>query len=217
MNNWGFTDVSMPPLIELLPDRCTPEFRRLQAELSARHSYREAARLLTMLLPCEPPNHATMRNRTHQVAAELEARTSVRPEPEARSSKDAEMIVLIDGAHIRAAPGYQTRHIDVTVGKIEVPGRAPRRFALAAKGAVSPLGAIRQALKDQGWKSGRSVTVLSDGEAALPGLIRAAVGGPVTAFWTGGISRCASSISSRLCGASMGSNHGTMADLTWSR
>jgi hypothetical protein len=27
------------------------------------------------------------------------------------------MIVLIDGVHIRAAPGYQTRHVDVTVGK----------------------------------------------------------------------------------------------------
>jgi hypothetical protein len=180
MNSWGFIDVSLSPLAELLPDRCTPEFRRLQAELSARHSYREAARLLTMLLPCEPPNHASMRNRTHQVAAELEARTVAPPKPEAKSSKDADMIVLIDGAHIRAAPGYQTRHVDVTVGKIEVAGRAPRRFALAAKGAVSPLGAIRQALKDQGWQPGRSVTVLSDGEAALHGLIRAAVGEPVT-------------------------------------
>ena len=182
MNSWGFIDVSLSPLAELLPDRCTPEFRLLQAELSARHSYREAARLLTMLLPCEPPNHATMRNRTHRVAAELEVRTVVPPKPEAKSSKDADMIVLIDGAHIRAAPGYQIRHVDVTVGKIEVAGRAPRRFALAAKGAVSPLGAIRQALKDQGWRPGRSVTVLSDGEAALPGLIRAVVGEPVTCF-----------------------------------
>jgi hypothetical protein len=180
LNSWGLIDVSLSPLAELLPDRCTPEFRRLQAELSARHSYREAARLLAMLLPCEPPNHATMRNRTHQVADELEARTDVSTEPEAKSSKDADMIVLIDGAHIRAAPGYQTRHVDVTVGKIEVPGRAPRRFALAAKGAVSPLSAIRQALKDQGWQPGSPVTVLSDGEAALPGLIRAAVGEPVT-------------------------------------
>jgi hypothetical protein len=56
MNTWGFVDVSLTPLAELLPDRCTPEFRRLQAELSAKHSYREAARLLAMLLPCDPPN-----------------------------------------------------------------------------------------------------------------------------------------------------------------
>lgn len=68
----------------------------------------------------------------------------------------------------------------MTVGKIEVPGRPPRRFALAAKGAVSPLAGIRQALREQGWQPGGSVTVLSDGEAALPGLIRAVVGVAVT-------------------------------------
>jgi hypothetical protein len=180
MNTWGFEDVSLSPLAELLPDRCTPEFRRLQSELSAKHSYREAARLLAMLLPCDPPNHATMRNRTHHVAAELESRPLTTPKAEAEPNPGAEMIVLIDGAHIRAAPGYQTRHIDVTVGKIEVQGRSPRRFALAAKGADSPLAGIRKALKEQGWQPGRSVTVLSDGEAALPGLIRSAVGEPVT-------------------------------------
>jgi hypothetical protein len=180
MNSWGFIDVSASPLAELLSDRCTPEFQRLQAELSARHSYREAARLLTMLLPCEPPNHSTMRNRTHKVAAELESQAAAPHKVDAEFKRDSGMIVLIDGAHIRAAPGYQTRHIDVTVGKIEVSGRRPRRFALAAKGANSPLAGLRQALKDQGWQPGRSVTVMSDGEAALPGLIRAAVGEPVT-------------------------------------
>ena len=77
----GFVDVSLSPLTELLPDRCTPELRRLQGELGARHSYREAARLLEMLLPCGPVNHATMRNRTHRVAADLEAAVSPTPEP----------------------------------------------------------------------------------------------------------------------------------------
>jgi hypothetical protein len=41
-NLWAFVDVSLSPLAKLLPDRCTPELRRLQAELSAGHSYREA-------------------------------------------------------------------------------------------------------------------------------------------------------------------------------
>jgi hypothetical protein len=65
----GFEDVSQSPLTELLPDRCTPELRRLQAELGARHSYRGAARLLGMLLPCGPVSHATVRNRTHRVSS----------------------------------------------------------------------------------------------------------------------------------------------------
>lgn len=93
----GFVDVSWSPLTELLPDRCTPELRRLQAELSARHSYREAARLLEMLLPCAPLNHATMRNRTHRVAADIEAPAP--PELEAHD-RPTEIMMAIDGAHI---------------------------------------------------------------------------------------------------------------------
>jgi hypothetical protein len=88
--------------------------------------------------------------------------------------------MAIDGAHIRAAHGYQSRHIDVTVGKIEVAGRPPRRFALAPKGASAPLATLRKALQEQGWRPGRTVTVLSDGESTLPGLVRAAVDDPVT-------------------------------------
>ena len=59
--------MSWSPLPKLLLDWCTPKLGRLQAELSARHSYREAARLLTTLLPCQPTNHATMRSSIHRV------------------------------------------------------------------------------------------------------------------------------------------------------
>jgi hypothetical protein len=172
--------MSLSPLAELLPDRCTPELRRLQAELSARHSYREAARLLSSLLPDDPVSHATMRNRTHRVAADLEKKPIVQPGREPVIDPAAEIVVLIDGAHIRAAHGYQSRHLDVTVGKIDVSGKPPRRFALAPRGAESPLATLREALRDQGWQAGRPVTVISDGEAALPGLVRAAVGEPIT-------------------------------------
>jgi hypothetical protein len=68
----------------------------------------------------------------------------------------------------------------VTVGKIEVAGKPPRRFALAPKGASAPLATLREALREQGWRPGRAVTVLSDGESALPSLVRAAVGEPIT-------------------------------------
>jgi hypothetical protein len=134
-------DVSQSPLAELLPDRCTPEFRRLQAELSARHSYREAARLLEKFLPCGSVNHGTMRNRTHRIADDLEAAVHSPSEPDVAT----DITMAIDGAHIRAAHGYQARHIDVTVGKIEVAGKPPRRFALAPKGAIAPLATLRSA------------------------------------------------------------------------
>lgn len=174
-----FEEVSFSPLADLLPDRCTPELRRLQAELGVRHPFREAARLLATFLPCSPPSHANVRNRLHRVAAALkdaEKDTAEAPRDPSTEAEDAgeDIIVLIDGAHIRAAPGHQARHLDVTVGKVEVPGRPPRRFALAPLGADRPSVQVRAALADQGWADKRPVTVISDGEAALPDLVRRA-------------------------------------------
>jgi len=56
----------------------------------------------------------------------------------------------------------------------------PRRFALAPLGAEQPKQAVRAALIEQGWRPGRSVTAISDGEPALPNLVCAATGGPVS-------------------------------------
>jgi hypothetical protein len=149
-NEMGFVDLSFSPLTQLFPDRCTPELRRVHAELGARHSFREASQLLSTLLPCSPTNHATIRNGTHRIAAEIEAKTPEAPK-DVPASTD-EMVVMIDWAHIRAAPGYQSRHLDV--GKVEVTGRQPRRFALVPKGSDHPLAPIRAALVEQGWHPG---------------------------------------------------------------
>jgi len=47
-------------------------------------------------------------------------------------------------------------------------------------GAEQPALAVRAALIEQGWRPGRPVTVISDGEPALPNLVCAATGGPVS-------------------------------------
>jgi hypothetical protein len=109
----GMADVSFSPLAQVLPDRCTAELRHLQAELGARHSYREAARLLETFLPCSPPNHASVRNRLHRVASRIEGAEAAPPPaptvPRHRQDDRAEIVVMIDGAHIRAVPGVMTR------------------------------------------------------------------------------------------------------------
>ena len=169
-----FVDVSQSPLAELLPDRCALEFRRLQAELSAR-AFLSRGRVVPREVPALwSVNHATMSNRTHRTTDDLEAAVHSPSEPDPDVATDITM--AIDGAHIPAAHGYQARHFDVTVGKIEVAGKPPRRFALAPKGAIAPFATLREALREQGWRPGRAVTVLSDGESALPGLVRATVG-----------------------------------------
>ncbi len=112
--------------------------------------------------------------------ADLERKPIAKPNLKPVLDPAAEVVVLIDGAHIWAAHGYQSRHLDVTVGKIEVTGKPTQRFAFTPRSAESPLATPRQALRNQGWQPGRPVTVLSNGDAALPGLVRAAVGEPIT-------------------------------------
>ena len=65
--------VTVSPVCALLTARCTPELERVQAELGARTSFREAARMLGTLLPASPANHESVRTRTHAVARRLEA------------------------------------------------------------------------------------------------------------------------------------------------
>ena len=125
--------------------------RRIQAELGAQHSFREAGRLLSKLLPCSPVNHVTIPNRTHRVAAEIGASSNA---DQAGSLSRKEEMMMIDGAHIRAVPGHRRRHLDVTVGKVEVAGRKTRRFAFAPKGADRPT-TFCAARAAQGWRPGQ--------------------------------------------------------------
>ncbi len=172
-----FGDVPFSPALGLLPDRCTLEVRQLEVELDGRHSVREAARLMATFLPCPPPNHASVRNWLHQVAEELDAKDAA---PASPSPRDLGIVEVIDGAHICAAPGYQTRHFDVTVGKVVAPRCRSRRFTLALLGAEPSLSHIRAALAAQRWRPQVPVTGISDGEAVLSEPVPSATGSDVT-------------------------------------
>jgi hypothetical protein len=150
----------------------------VQAELGARTSFREAARILTALLPVGAANHAGVRNRTHAVGRRLEAEA---PSPAATNGPAPdEIVVALDGAYVRAAPGHQTRHLEVILGKVEAGTRPGRRFALVARAAEHPHALLRDALAGQGWTPGQPVTAISDGDPALPALVGSATQAPVT-------------------------------------
>ena len=84
------------------------------------------------------------------------------------------LTVFLDGAHVRCRPEYQQRHLDLVVGKIESRNMC-RRFGLVANATASAGSRMREELSDFGWKPGRLLTVISDGELALPNLIRNAI------------------------------------------
>ena len=98
------------PVGALLTARCTPELERVQAELGARTSFREAARILEALPPASPANQESVRNRAHAVALRLEAAdqraaASVAVEDTAAANV-SRPIVMLDGAYVRAVPDH---------------------------------------------------------------------------------------------------------------
>lgn len=168
----------LSPLAHFFQDRSTPELRRLQAELGARHSFREAARILETFLPCAKQVNTSVRNRLGKVAKDIAAIEQTEPLGAAAVEDPPALTVFLDGAHIRCRPEYQKRHLDVVVGKIESHDRC-RRFGLVQQAVLSPASQLRQNLRALGWDHGKTVTVISDGEPALPNFVRGAVGGKV--------------------------------------
>ncbi len=181
-------EVTVSPVCALLTARCTPELERVQAELGARTSFRDAARILETLLPVSLATHESVRTRTHAVALRLEAAdrqaaaevTAVRDAPDKAAAADEHRpIVMLDGAYIRAVPGHQVRNFEAICGKVEREGHATRRFAMVRSVAEQPHALLRAALQDQGWREGEVVTAISDGDPALPALVRSATACPV--------------------------------------
>ena len=171
---------SLSWLTVVLPGRVTPELARLQAELGARHSFREAARLMNQFLPCAKQSHMTTRNRLGLVATEIEQEKLELHETEQQVDTGGnDVAVFVDGAHVRCRPEYQKRHLDVVVGRIEGPTNTVR-FGLETSASMSISGHIRAQLREAGWGSGQAITVLTDGEPGLANHIRWAVEGRVT-------------------------------------
>lgn len=106
--------------------------------------------------------------------------------------------VFLDGAQIRCRPEYRERHLDIVVGKVESPNMS-QRFGLVQQAASSPAKQLRHDLIAQCWDGQSKVAVISDGESALPNLVRRVVRGPVTHILDWCISRCGSSTSKMRC------------------
>jgi hypothetical protein len=179
----GLRAATFSPVCALLTARCTPELERVQAEFGARTSFREAARILETLLPASAANHESVRNRTHAVALRLEAadqRAAASVAVEDTAAADVSRpIIMLDGAYARAIPGHQVRNFEVICGKVEQEGRSSRRFALVRSVAEQPHVLLHAALRDQGWREGSPVIAISDGDPALPALVRSAAKAPV--------------------------------------
>lgn len=128
--------------------------------------------------PCAKQTNTSVRNCLGKTAQEISDIEYVAPAVSSAGSSAVRVTVFLDGAHIRCRPEYQKRHLDVVVGKVES-SQMCRRFRLVQQAAQSPSRQLRHDLKAIGWDGDSPVAVISDGEPALPNLVRVAVGGPV--------------------------------------
>lgn len=163
----------------LLTGRATPELERIQAELGSRFSFREAARVLDLFVPAaRPQNHRTVSNRLAKVADQIEKWDQASPYRISRAS-GSPISVFIDGAYIRAVPGYQSRHFEIAMGRVAAKGRPPRLFAASPHVTTGKHNVVRSALRAQGWVPGSDVTVFSDGDVGLQGIVLSATRWPI--------------------------------------
>lgn len=129
-------------------------------------------------LPCAKQTNTSVRNRLGKIARSISEGEQLKPAVPSADKNAVPVTVFLDGAHIRCRPEYQKQHPDVVVGKIEN-SQMCRRFGLVQQAARTPSRQLRNSLQAIGWDSNSPVTVISDGEPALPNLVRVAVGGPV--------------------------------------
>jgi len=133
----------------LVPDRATPGLLRLQAELGSRHSFREAARLFEMFLPCSAQLNTTVRNRSGRIADELGFNEVGQGDTDTDAASSP-ITVFLDGTHVQCWPENQKRHLDVVVGNVESRNTS-RRFVLVQHAAASPARQLRNGLIAKGW------------------------------------------------------------------
>ena len=121
----------------------------------------------------------TIRNRLTDVAAVLESDRNQSCVDTTEQSNPPELTVFLDSAYVRSRLEYQRRNFEVIVGCIESKSGKKRRFGVSQAADYRPRDCLRTSLKAAGWREGTSVTVLSDGDAALPRLIKDATGADV--------------------------------------
>lgn len=163
------------PLTSLLPTRLLPELRHLQAKLAAELSYRRAAELLRELLPQTGGlTPMTTRNRTLRIGRTIEAELCHEIDhPQTHPNPSHHLTVGIDGAFVKAKRkgGLGRQHFEILTGRIEREQGQGKAFAIVRDLDKRAKQKVQAVLRRAGRTSETAVTVLSDGEDGLRGVV----------------------------------------------
>ena len=169
------------PLKNYLPESTTGELRWLHASLGAMMPYRQAMRVMELLLPTNGrDNHVTLRNHTVAVGASIQ-RAAPPDRPQAATAPVAEL--GIDVGYVRkvksvnrgedAGIGKDTSSIAIVVAALGAVGRPPRVWASALPRSKRLQVEMTKFLQDSGYERTSRVRVLTDGAKDLAGVARA--------------------------------------------
>lgn len=183
-------DIAFAPLMEICPDRATPELMELTARLGSMMPYRQAAKMLSEFLPIEPTEtHATVRKRTIRIGERLDdqimqetwkARAQVddrrQLEMQLPGDRRKEFVISIDTAHVPCADRNSVRNFELVVARCGRGGRGEpggRYFTTSSTNQTALRDRALHALHREGYSGFGDVTVISDGAEILKRLPRA--------------------------------------------
>jgi hypothetical protein len=150
-----------------------PELLYLTAKLAALMPFGKVAAFLGEVLPLSTATHAsTVRNRTVRVGKRL-LRARAAPARQPTPSSD-DVVLGLDGAYVRDRHPRPARTFEVVVGQVRSGGATPTRFAFVRQGSAAGAAPITHALRAHGVQAGTRVTALSDDDAGLRAIQRAA-------------------------------------------
>jgi hypothetical protein len=169
------TGKGVSPLTELLPMRVLPELRSLQARFAAELPYARAAALLHELLPKTGGlNSMTTRSRTVAIGTALEAELREEIEhPKNHPDGARHLTVGIDGAFVklrRDRPQGRT-HFEILTGRIERERGVGTAFGIVRDLDGRAKQKVQAVLRRAGRTPDTTITVLSDGEDGLRGVV----------------------------------------------
>jgi hypothetical protein len=166
------TRQSFNPVADLLSERTTPELLYLQTKWSACLSYRQAAALMTDVLPMETaPSLAVLHRHVEQVAERTERELGdeqvffirgCEAEWEELPDPEPPITVGIDGGYIHARD-QADNWFEVIVGKSLPEQGQARYFGFVNDQDAKPKRRLYEVLKAQGLQMNQTIIFLSDG------------------------------------------------------
>jgi len=158
------------PFKEYLVEATTSELRWLHASLGAMMPYRQAMRVVELLLPTSGrDNHVTLRNHTLAVGAAIQratppGRRADVVEPVGELGIDVGYVRKVEEAVTGEHPGRRkdSSSIAIVVAALRPVGKAPKIWASAMPRSKGLQTEMTKFLADSGYGSGSRVRVLTD-------------------------------------------------------